>query len=57
MRKLIILGIVFMINLTIVSAQTGLFTAEGGTAFATAGIVIVVGFLVAREFVKRFRKK
>ncbi len=57
MKKLIILAMVFLLNLTIVNAQTGLFTSEGGTAFATVGIVIVVIFFVVREFAKRFKGK
>lgn len=55
--KLIILGIVFILNLTLVAAQTGLFTSEGGTSFATVGIVIVVAFFVIREVAKQFRRK
>ncbi len=56
MMKLFIPILIFLLNLSVAFAQTGLFTGEGGVAFATTGIVIVVIFFAVREFIKQFKR-
>lgn len=55
--KLIFWITVFLINIGIVTAQTGLFVAETGNTFLIAGVTIIVTIIVIGEFVRRFRKR
>ncbi len=57
MKKYIIYLMLFLLNLIIVNAQTGLFSGDGATNFAKTGIVIVIIFFTLREVIKNFRKK
>ncbi len=51
-NKIFIWMSVFLMSITIASAQTGLFNTETGTQFAITGIIIVVIILVLREIAK-----
>jgi len=53
----IIYSLMFLINLYVASAQTGLFTDSGVTTFATTGVLIVVVVLLIKEFFKRLTGK
>ena len=44
---------VFLINLQVVFAQTGLFSAEGANSYVKLGISIVITFFVVKEIGKR----
>lgn len=60
MKKYIIYLMLFLLNVIIVNAQTGLFSSGGASDFAKFGIVVVVIFFALREVIKNiknFRKK
>lgn len=60
MKKYIIYLMLFLLNVIIVNAQTGLFSSSGASDFAKFGIVVVVIFFALREVIKNiknFRKK
>lgn len=57
MTKMFLWMIVFMLNLTIVKAQTGLFDTGIAGTFATTGIVIIVVIIIFKEMFKRFFSK
>lgn len=55
--KLMFWMTVFLINIGIATAQTGLFVAETGNTFLITGVTIIVTILVISEIVRRFRKR
>ncbi len=56
-NKLILWISVFIFNLAMVNAQTGLFDGGISSTFATAGITIVIVILVFKEVFKRMFRK
>jgi|TARA_Y100000310_G_C20675287_1_gene812680 hypothetical protein len=57
-KKIYLLIPVFILNISLAFAQTGLFTGTTATQFAVTGIIIIVLIIVIQEiFKKMFRKK
>ena len=52
-NKLLLWIIVFLFNLNIVLAQTGLFSSEGSNALLITGVSIVVIVIVIRDLFRR----
>ena len=58
MNKKVILWIsVFMLNIAVAHAQTGLFDSATAGQFAVTGIIIVVIIIVIKEIFKQFFSK
>ncbi len=55
--KIILWMAVFMLNIQLALAQTGLFVSSTATDFAVTGIVLVVIILVFKEVFNRMFKK
>ena len=56
-KAILIWTSVFIFNLAVVTAQTGLFDSGTVGTFATTGVTIVVLILVIRELFKQFFSK
>lgn len=52
MNKLIMYGVIFLINLHIVLAQTGLFSSDTAQTFALTGIILIVIIIIIRNIAK-----
>ena len=57
-KTILIFGMSMMSLIPIAFAQTGLFSSEGATSFATVGIIIIIFFFVVKGLIVRmFRRK
>lgn len=57
MKKIILYASIFLINVSIAFAQTGLFSSEGATTFANTGIIIVLVIIIGKVFLTRLFKR
>ncbi len=52
-RFALISFLILILSSVTVFAQTGLFTSQGGTSFASLGITVIIIFFVIRQLVKK----